>query len=70
MDRQAVGRAVVDDQLLDVEAVASEVGSSSAKERDRGRRFLVVEHFDVGQAGRVLNRDVNELLAPWSSCGG
>src|SRR5213080_4004472 len=63
VDGRDVGAAVVGDQLLDGDAVAGEVSHRSAQEADRGGRLLVVEDFDVGQAGGVVDRDVDELPA-------
>src|SRR5436309_16136979 len=63
VDRGAVGAAVVGDQSLDADAVTREERDGAAQEADRGRRLLVVENFDVGQAGAVVDRDVDELPA-------
>jgi hypothetical protein len=35
----------------------------AAQEADRGERLLVGEHFDVGQAGGIVDGDVHELPA-------
>jgi hypothetical protein len=63
MNRRPVGRAVVGDEALDGDAVASVERDRSAQEADRGRGSLVGEHFDIGQASRVIDSDVHGLPA-------
>ena len=63
VDRGAVGVAVVGHQPLDADAEGGEVRDGAAKEADRGDRFLVLEHLDVDEAGRVVDRDVHVLPA-------
>ena len=46
-----------------MDAVAGEEGDGSLQEGDRGRCFLVGEHFSVGEATVVVDGDVNELPA-------
>jgi hypothetical protein len=43
--------------------VALEERDRPAQEPNRGAGLLVAEHFGVGQAGRVVDRDVHELPA-------
>ena len=45
------------------DAVGGEVGDRAAEEADRGRRFLVLEHLDVGEPGGVVDADVDVLPA-------
>ena len=58
--RRAVGRAVVGDHALDGDAVAGVERQRAAQERDGGGGLLVGQDFGVGQAGGVVDRDVNE----------
>src|SRR5581483_8911801 len=54
-----VGGAVVADDRLDPDAVATVEGDSAPEEADRGGRFLVCEHFGVGEAAVVVDSDVD-----------
>ena len=59
----AVAGAVVGHHPLDLDPVAAEEGEGAAQEAGGGRAFLVVEHLDVGEPGRVVDGDVHELPA-------
>src|SRR5207245_2096371 len=48
-------------------AVAGVVGNGAAKESDRGGRLFIGEDFDIGQAGRVVDRDVDVFPADGSA---
>jgi hypothetical protein len=63
VDRGAVGGAVVGHQPLDPDAEAGEVSDGTAEEADRGGGLLIVEHLDVDEPGRVVDRDVDVLPA-------
>ena len=52
---------------FDGDAVALVERDGAAQERDRGGGFLVGEHLGVGQAGGVIDRDVNGVPAPSSA---
>src|ERR1700728_2754466 len=68
----SVGRPVVGDESLGGDPVAGEVLDGSAQEADGGDGFLVGEDFDVGQAGCIIDRDVNVLpadLQATDTCG-
>ena len=60
---RAVGATVVGDQPLGGDAIAGKVRDGAMKESDGGDRFLVGEDLDVGQAGGVVDRDVDVLPA-------
>src|SRR5215210_3463780 len=60
---RAVGGAVIGQELLDGDAVASEELNRATKEADRGGRFLVFEDLGVGQSGAVVDGDMHELPA-------
>src|SRR5204863_9737118 len=59
----AVARAVSGQHAFDLDPVAAEEGDRAAQEACRGRTFLVGEHLDVGEPGRVVDGDVDELPA-------
>ena len=59
----AVGGAVVGHDPLDGDVVAGVEGDGSFEELDGGGGFLVAVDFDVGQAGGVVDADVDELPA-------
>jgi hypothetical protein len=59
VDRGAVGAAVVGQHLLHGEAVACVERDSTPEEGDDGASFLVGEDLGVGQAGAVIDRDVD-----------
>jgi hypothetical protein len=59
----AIGGAVIGDQSFDRDAVPSVEGDGPAQERDRGGGAFVGENFDIGQAGAVVDGDVDELPA-------
>jgi len=59
----AVTGAVVGHDSFDLDAVAGEELQRPLKEGDCGDGFLVFEDFDVGEAGGVVDGDVNELPA-------
>src|ERR687897_208601 len=61
MDGCAVGGAVVGEQTLDLDAVASKESDCSPQEADGGGRFLVGVHFGVGEAAVVVDGDVDVL---------
>src|SRR5215218_2741784 len=61
MDGCAVGGAVGGEQTLHPDAVASKESDCSAQEADGRGRFLVGEHFSVGEAAVVVDGDVDEL---------
>ena len=63
MDGGAVGVAVVRHHALNRDPVTAVVSDGAAEEANRGRRPLVVEHLDVRDAGRVVDRDLHELPA-------
>ena len=63
MRGRAVGGAVVGDHALDGDAVAGVELDRAAQERDGGGRFLVGQDFGVGQAGGVVDGDVNGVPA-------
>src|SRR3954447_24090526 len=63
VDAGAVGRAVVGEQALDGDAVASVEVDGALEEGDRGGCLLVGEDFDVGQAGAVVDGDVHVFPA-------
>jgi hypothetical protein len=59
----AIGRAVIGDQALDGDAVAGVVTDGAAQEAHGGEGLFVCEHFDIGQAGGVVDGDVHVLPA-------
>src|ERR1700733_11445226 len=59
----AVDQRVVGQDPLDDHAVAGEPGCGSAQERRCGRVGLVGQRFDVGQAGVVVDGDVQVVEA-------
>jgi hypothetical protein len=59
----AVARAVIGHQPLDADAVRGEPRHGALQERGDRLFALVVEHLDVGQAGAVIDADVDELPA-------
>lgn|SRR5680860_29450 len=61
MRGRAVGRPVVSDHRLDLDAVIGEVLDRSAQKPDRGRCLLVGQDLDIGEPGRVVDTDVDEL---------
>jgi hypothetical protein len=61
-DRE-ISAAVIGDELLDLDPVATVESSCAAKERDRGTRLLVWENLRVGQARAVIDGDMNVLPA-------
>ena len=63
VDGGAVAGAVVGHHGLDVDAVADVEGDRPLQETDGGGGLLVVEDFDVGQAGGVVDADVHVLPA-------
>ncbi len=63
MDRRAVGRAVIRHHALDRDAVAVVERDRAAQEADGCGGFLVGQDLDVGQAGGVIDADVDELPA-------
>ena len=48
---------------FDLDAVTAVVGDGAAEEADRGGRFLVGEHLDVGEPAVVVDADVDVLPA-------
>jgi hypothetical protein len=44
----------------DADPVAAKEGGRAAEEARGGRAFLVGERFEVGEPGRVVDRDVDE----------
>jgi hypothetical protein len=63
VDRGAVRVAVVGHQSLNADPESGEVRDRATQEGDRGRGFLVLEHLDVGEPGRVVDRNMHELPA-------
>ncbi len=63
MDRGAVGVAVVGHQSFDPDAEGGVVRDGAAQEANRGDGLFVVEHLDVDEPGRVIDRDVHILPA-------
>src|SRR5919108_3836895 len=61
-DRDIRG-AVVCEQPLDADAVATEEGERPAQEADRRHGLLVRQDLGVGEAAVVVDRDVHELPA-------
>jgi hypothetical protein len=59
----AVGAAVVGHQPPDPDPVAPVEGDRPAQEGDAGPRLRVAQDLDVGQAGGVIDADVDELPA-------
>jgi len=66
VDRRAIARAVVGQQLLDAHAVALEELHGTAKEANHRDRLLVAEYLGIGQTGAVVDRDVHVLPADLS----
>src|SRR6266511_1873887 len=60
---RAVAGAVICEHPLDPDPVAAKEGDRPAQEADCGRCFLVGEHLDVGEPGRVVDGHVHELPA-------
>src|SRR5262245_661213 len=58
-----IGAAVVGDELLDLDSVATVKGPRTMQERDRGARLLVFEDLCVGQARAVVDGYVHVLPA-------
>src|SRR6059058_3660561 len=58
-----VGRAVVSHDALDDDAVALEELQRSPQKADRGRGLLVAQDLGVGQAGGVVDGDVDVVPA-------
>jgi hypothetical protein len=63
VDGGAVGRAIVGEHSLHGDAVAREERGRAAEEGDRGGGLLVCKDFGVGQAGAVIDRDVDVVPA-------
>src|SRR5215212_1919852 len=63
VDGGAVGRAVVGDHALDGDAVAAIEANGASQEGRGGGGAFVGEDFGVGQAGAVIDGDVDELPA-------
>src|SRR3954449_1848606 len=63
VDRGAVGRAVVGEDPLDVDAVAGVERPGAFEKGDRGGGFLVGQHFGVRQASAVIDRDMHAFPA-------
>lgn len=59
VDRGAVRGGVVGQDALDGDSVPGEELDGSPEERDDGERLVVGEYLGVGQAGAVIDRDVN-----------
>jgi hypothetical protein len=51
------------------DAEGGEVGNGAAQEGDRGDGLLIVEHLDVNEPGRVVDRDVHVLPADPAASG-
>ena len=64
----AVAGAVVGHDALDADAVGAVVSDGAAQKRGSGDGLLVCEHFDVGQAGGVVDADVDVLPADPACC--
>src|SRR2546423_1638249 len=58
-----IGRAVVSHDALDDDAVALEELQRSPEKADRGRGLLVAQDLGVGQAGGVVDGDVDVVPA-------
>jgi hypothetical protein len=56
---RAVGGAVVGEDPLDLDAVATIKGGGAAEEADCARRRFVGEHFGVGEPAVVVDRDMD-----------
>src|ERR1035441_8478958 len=67
VDRGAIGRAVVGEQLLHRHPVALIEGDRPPEERDDGAGLLVGQDLGIGQARAVVDRDMHELPAALSS---
>src|SRR5215218_9748041 len=63
VDGGTVGRAVVGHDALDGDAVTGVEGDCALEKRDRGDGLLIGQDFDVSQARRVIDADVDELPA-------
>src|SRR5689334_828362 len=63
MGGRAVGRAIVGHQPLDRDPVRSVEGHRSPQEADDGLRLLVGQHLGIGQAGGVIDANVNPVPA-------
>jgi hypothetical protein len=67
VDGRDVGGAVVGEDPLDRDPVAGEEADRSAQEDEGGRRPLVAQDLGVGEAGGVVDADVDELPAGGSA---
>ena len=63
VDGGAVAGAVVGHDSLGLDPVRAEVGDCATEKADRCGCFLVFEHFDVGEPGRVIDADVGVFSA-------
>jgi hypothetical protein len=63
VDAGAITRAVVAHDPLDGDAVAAVERDGAAQEADRGGGLFVGQDLDVGEAGGVVDADVDELPA-------
>src|SRR5947209_1390813 len=63
VDRRGVGGSVVGEDPLDLDAVPLVVAGRAAEEGDSGGRSFVWEDFGVGEAGVIVDGDVDVLPA-------
>lgn len=59
----AVAGTAIGHQLLDHDPVRAVEGDRSPEEADNGLRLLVGQHLGIGQAGGVVNADMNPVSA-------
>jgi hypothetical protein len=64
-----VARTVVGHDLPDADAMPGVPGSRSAEKCCCRGAALVAQHLDLGEPGRIVHRDVNELPADPSNPG-
>ncbi len=70
MSCRAVGVSVVCHQTRNRDPVSRVEGNGSPQEADRGAGPLIAQDLDVGEAGGVIDADVDELPAGALGLGG
>src|SRR5205823_5232522 len=63
VNRSAVRGPVIGQDALDSDSVPGEELDRSSEERDHGGRLVVWQHLGVGEAGAVIDGDVDVLPA-------